>query len=98
LEALGLMYMNVVRHESVIRNLVLAILIAPISFVSNLTRVMILSLITYYYGDAAGQGFVHSFSGIVLFLTALFLIVALDGILRKLSARLWPQSEREQLA
>jgi exosortase B len=98
LEALGLMYMNVVRHESVLRNAVLAILIAPISFVSNLTRVLVLSLVTYYYGDAAGQGFIHSFSGMVLFLTALMLILVVDGVLRKVSARLWPPHAEEAVA
>lgn len=85
LEALGLLYMNVIRHESVFRNITLAILIVPISFFANVTRVVILSLLTYYCGDQAGQGFLHDFSGIVLFLTALLLIFATDGGLRALS-------------
>ena len=42
LEALGLLYMNVMRHESVFRNITLAILIVPISFAANVTRVIIL--------------------------------------------------------
>lgn len=83
LEALGLLYMNVMRYESFGRNLTLAIMIAPISFVANVTRVIILCLITYYYGDAAGQGFMHEFSGMVLFLSALVLIIMLDSVLDK---------------
>lgn len=86
LEALGLLYLNVTQHESPLRNIVLAILIVPISFASNVTRVVILSLITYYYGDAAGQGFVHEFSGIVLFITALMLIIGTDSLLRVISS------------
>jgi exosortase B len=82
LEALGLLYMNVMRHSSVVRNAVLATLIVPISFVANVIRVVVLALVTYYFGDAAGQGFVHGFSGIVLFLTALMLIIGLDSLLR----------------
>lgn len=88
LEALGLLYMNVMRHESVFRNITLAILIVPISFAANVTRVMILSLLTYHYGDAVGQGFLHEFSGMALFLTALFLIMFTDTALRALSRRL----------
>ena len=84
LEALGLLYMNVMRHESVFRNVILAILIVPISFASNVTRVIVLSLITYYWGDAAGQGFLHEFSGMVLFITALLLIMGTDSMLRAL--------------
>lgn len=87
LEALGLLYMNVMRHESVFRNITLAILIVPISFAANVTRVIILSLLTYYYGDGVGQGFLHEFSGMALFLTALFLIISTDTALRALSRR-----------
>lgn len=83
LEALGLLYMNVMRYESLGRNLTLAIMIVPISFVANVTRVIILCLITYYYGDSAGQGFMHEYSGMVLFLCALILIIMLDGVLEK---------------
>jgi exosortase B len=82
LEALGLVYLNVVRHTSVIRNVVLAILIVPISFTANTVRVITLTLITYYLGDEAGQGFLHGFAGMVLFVVALLLIMLTDSVLR----------------
>ena len=82
LEALGLLYLNVVRHASVLRNISLAILIVPISFAANVIRVMVLTLITYHWGDEAGQGFLHGFSGMVLFVSALLLIIAADSALR----------------
>ncbi|MCL2589548.1 MAG: exosortase B [Betaproteobacteria bacterium] len=87
LESLGLLYLNLVRHESFNRNLVLAILIVPISFSANVIRVMVLTLITYYFGDAAGQGFLHGFAGMVLFLSALLLIIAADALVRVLFTR-----------
>ena len=82
LEALGLFYLNVVRHTSVFRNVMLAIFIIPISFSANVIRVIVLTLITYYFGEAAGQGFLHGFAGMVLFLTALMLILGMDKLLR----------------
>ena len=82
LEALGLLYLNVVRHASVLRNVALAVLIVPISFTANVIRVMVLTLITYHFGDGAGQGFLHGFSGMVLFISALLLIMAADSALR----------------
>lgn len=82
LEAMGLLYLNLVRSASWWRNLVLALMIVPISFVANVIRVISLALITYHWGDAAGQGFLHELAGIVLFLSALFLIVACDSVLR----------------
>ena len=82
LEALGLLYLNIIRHDSLFRNVALAILIVPISFTANVIRVMILTLITYHYGDEAGQGFLHGFAGMVLFLSALLLIIGVDSLLQ----------------
>lgn len=82
LEALGLLYLNLVRHPSLFRNIALAILIVPISFSANTIRVIVLTLITYHLGDEAGQGFLHGFAGMVLFLSALLLIIAVDSLLR----------------
>jgi hypothetical protein len=42
----------------------------------------VLTLITYYFGDAAGQGFLHGFAGMVLFVTALVLILSIDSALQ----------------
>lgn len=82
LEALGLLYLNIVKHDSLFRNVTLAILIVPISFTANVIRVLVLTLVTYYYGDAAGQGFVHGFAGMVLFVVALMLIMGVDSALQ----------------
>jgi exosortase B len=82
LEALGLFYLNLMRHPSAVRNIGLAIFIVPISFSANVIRVIVLTLITYYFGDAAGQGFLHGFAGMVLFITALVLILSADTALQ----------------
>ena len=84
LEALGLLYLNLVRRDSLFRNVGLALLIVPISFTANVIRVMTLSLITYHFGDAAGQGFLHGFAGMVLFLSALLLIIGFDTLLQSI--------------
>jgi EpsI family protein len=82
LEALGLLYMNLMRYTSAVHNVLLALLIVPISFCANIVRVCILVLVTYHFGDEAGQGFVHGFAGIVLFMVALALILATDHGMR----------------
>ena len=86
LEALGLLYLNLVQRDSAFRNVTLALLIVPISFTANVIRVMALSLITYHFGNEAGQGFLHGFAGMVLFLSALLLIIAFDGAIQGLAA------------
>ncbi len=81
LEALGLLYMHLMHYTSLARNTTLAVLLIPIAFAANIVRVMILVLVTYHLGDAAGQGFVHGFAGLVLFLVALVMMLAVDQVL-----------------
>ena len=85
LEAMGLLYLNLVRRESFFRNVTLALLVVPISLAANVVRVITLTLVTYHFGDEAGQGFLHGFAGIVLFVTALLLIMGVDVILQRVS-------------
>jgi len=82
LEALGLLYLSLVKHDSLIRNVTLAMLIIPISFTANVIRVITLTLITYYFGDEVGQGFVHGFAGFLLFFVALVFIMTVDSMLQ----------------
>jgi exosortase/archaeosortase family protein len=81
LEALGLLYMNMVGHTSRLRNVLLAILIVPMSFTANVIRVLALCLITYYLGDEAGQGILHGAAGMLLFGVALALMLGIDSVL-----------------
>jgi exosortase B len=81
LEAVGVFYMSLMKHTHATRNILLAIFILPISFVSNVIRVVVLVLITYYFGDEAGQGFIHGFAGILLFVIATILTIGLDNVL-----------------
>lgn len=84
LEALGLLYLKLVQRDSSLRNVGLAMMVIPISFTANVIRVTTLSLITYYFGEDAGQGFLHGFAGMVLFLSALLLIFGMDTALQGL--------------
>jgi len=81
LEALGMLYMNLMHYTNTTRNALLALLLVPTAFAANIVRVLILVLVTYYFGDAAGQSFVHGFAGIVLFVVALMLMLVLDRLL-----------------
>jgi exosortase B len=78
LEALGLLYLNLSSHLNARRSALLGVLIIPISFCSNVVRVLILVLLTYYGSDDLAQGFAHGFAGMVLFATALSLIFLAD--------------------
>lgn len=81
LSALGLLYIYLRGHASWLRNGVLLASIVPIAFVANVVRVLVLILLTYHFGDAAGQGFMHNASGIVLFVVGLAGMIALDALM-----------------
>lgn len=85
LEGLGLFYLNIVKSDSLFRNVALTILIIPISFLANVFRVLAIALITYYFGDEVGQGFLHGFAGIFMFMVALLVIISIDTFFEKLS-------------
>ena len=79
--ALGLLYLYLMRHPQWWRNALLVGSLIPLAVVANVIRVIILVLVTYHFGDAAGRGFVHGFTGIFLFIVALGLVFALDAAL-----------------
>ena len=93
LEALGLLYLNLIRYQSVGRNIGLALLIVPISMSANVIRVVVLCLVTYYLGDEAGQGFLHDFAGFVLFFSALALTLGADSLLRLIFGKRAPAAQ-----
>lgn len=85
LSALGFLYLYLMQYQNLKRNAVIILSILPIAFLANLLRVMTLILVTYYYGDEVGQGFVHKFAGMLLFLTSLIFLFVFDSILGRFS-------------
>ncbi|MEW6704313.1 MAG: exosortase B [Pseudomonadota bacterium] len=83
LEAMGLLYASLRSGGSSLVNAVLAVMVVPVSFAANVVRVIVLMLVTYWFGDAVGQGFVHGFAGLVLFSAALLMIFCVDWLLQR---------------
>ena len=84
LSALGVLFMYLTARASMLHNLVMLASILPIAFAANIVRVLALMLITYHFGDAAGQGFLHGATGIVLLVAALVILMALDAVLARI--------------
>lgn len=81
LTAVGLFYIYLLHNASWRYSLLLLAFVLPIAIVANIVRVIILVLITYYFGDEAAQGYLHDSAGIVTFVSALLLIFLLDWAL-----------------
>lgn len=82
LAAISLFYIYM-RHQAEWRYaLLLVLLIVPVALVANFFRVLILILLTYHAGEAAAQGFLHNFAGILMFAIALLTIFGLDVVIK----------------
>jgi exosortase len=73
--ALALIYVYLIKLARSKKMIILAMVI-PFALVGNVIRVISLTLVTYYFGKEAGEGFFHGFSGMLIFV---LLIMALIG-------------------
>ena len=88
LSAIGLFYIYM-RHNANWRYaLLLMVAIVPVAVLANFVRVLILILITYYFGDPVAQGFLHGFAGMTMFAIALLGIFGIDMLIAPLRRRL----------
>lgn len=80
LTALCLFYVYLRHRSNPVAFLVVAFAAIPVAIISNFIRVLTLVLVTYYFGDAAAQGFIHEFAGLLMFAVALLVIFAIDKL------------------
>lgn len=93
LSAISLFYIYV-RHQAEWRYAaLLVLLIVPVALVANFVRVLILILLTYHFGEAAAQGFLHNFAGVFMFAVALLTIYVADEAIRPLWLRMKARRE-----
>jgi exosortase len=64
------------------RRIVLVASVIPIAIVTNAARVTITGIMAHHYGEEAAQGFQHTFSGWLIFLVAMMLLLAVAQLLR----------------
>jgi len=87
LSALCLLYVYLRHRSNFIAFLVVALAAIPVAMFANFVRVIVLVLVTYHLGEAAAQGFVHDFAGLLMFGVALLTIFAIDQLASPLYAR-----------
>jgi exosortase/archaeosortase family protein len=62
----------------------LALSAVPIAIVTNAARITLTGVLVEIFGPAAGLGFYHEFSGLVIFVLAFFLLAAEGLVLSRL--------------
>ena len=82
--AITLFYIYLLRNAGWRYSLFLLCLIVPVAILANVLRIVTLILLTYHFGDAVGQGFLHVTAGLFLFAVALVLMFAIDNVASRL--------------
>lgn len=94
LAALSLLYLRLTGPRKPARTALLLAAIVPIAIVANVLRVLGLVLVTVHFGSEAAQGVFHTVAGMLVFVVALGLLLALDRRCGKLP----PVRERDSAA
>jgi len=73
----------------------LVMAMVPLAIISNGTRVMITAIMANYIGPQAAEGFMHEFSGWVIFVVATIMFLALHSLITLIRKKLgWYEKER----
>jgi exosortase len=92
LTALCLFYVYLRHRSNMMAFVVVSLAAIPVAIISNFVRVLALVLITYHFGDAVAQGFVHDFAGLLMFSVALLTIFGIDQLASPLFTRFGPKA------
>ena len=87
LVAITLFYIYLLRNASWRYSAFLVLLIVPVAIAANVLRILILINLTYFFGDAVGQGFLHVTAGLFLFAISLSLMFAIDSLISRVLLR-----------
>lgn len=79
--SLGLAYAYLSK-ASPIKKIILVCSIIPLALFGNLTRVIMLCLIAFYFGEKTAMGFLHNASGIVIFVIVILGLLGIEALLR----------------
>ncbi|HSN21120.1 MAG TPA: EpsI family protein, partial [Usitatibacter sp.] len=81
--AMALLYAHFTGGVLRARAALLLAAVIPIAVAANALRVLVLALVAYHFGDDAAQGLVHGAAGMLVFVAALAMLLALDRMFGK---------------
>ncbi len=82
-------------ERSALARWILIVAMVPLAIISNGTRVMITAIMANYIGPKAAEGFMHEFSGWVIFVVATVLFLGFYGLMTRVRRMLGWLPEEE---
>ncbi len=86
--AVSLLYIYLIRGSNLAYSLILTLFVIPIAVAANIFRIMVLILLTYFFGNEVAQGILHFTAGMMLFATALVCVFGVDRLIAYVMPRL----------
>lgn len=87
LSAICLFYVYLTHRNDLKAFVLMSLAVFPVAILANFVRVIILILLTYHAGEAAAQGFLHDFAGLVTFAAALASMLAINAAYTRIANR-----------
>lgn len=78
LSALCLLYVYLRHRSDPVPFVVISLSAIPVAMFANFIRVIVLILLTYHFGEATAQGYLHDAAGLLMFSVALLTVFAID--------------------
>jgi len=72
-------------QKTVLKGAILFLASAPVAIAANILRLSVTAVLASIYGEQLAQGFLHKFSGMVVFIFAVISLSLIGGLLRWLS-------------
>jgi exosortase len=82
-------------ERSTVARWILVLAMVPLAIISNGTRVMLTAIMANYMGPKAAEGFMHEFSGWVIFVVATVLFLGFYGLMTKVRKMMGWMSKNE---
>ena len=87
--AVSVLYIYLLRGSYFRYAVLLGVSTVPIAVLGNIIRIMVLILLTYFFGDQVAQGFLHETAGMFLFAVDLLLVFILDSVRWRTLPKSW---------
>lgn len=66
------------------RKIIIVLAAVPIAFIANILRVTGTGILAHFFGDRIARGFLHDFSGFLVFIFGLVMLFSLHALLKRL--------------
>ncbi len=90
--ALGAVMSYISRTKTWAR-LLIFVVAGPVAVASNVFRIFLLCVVAHYWGSEVASGWVHDVSGVMIYIVALALMIALEGLMRQIAPASEPEKE-----